>query len=91
MQCDNNLSCIVVFPQYQSRGYGTFLIAISYYLSGKENRFCTPERPLSDMGRVLYYSYWKETIVEMLSNVDSVMQFRQLTIKEISKRTFFIE
>ena len=43
------------------------------------------------MGRVLYFSYWKETIVEILSNVDSVMQFRQLTIKEISKRTYFME
>ena len=71
MQCANNLSCIVIFPQYQSRGYGTFLIAISYYLSGKENRFCTPETPLSDMGRVLYYSYWKETIFEMFSRIDS--------------------
>ena len=91
MQCANNLSCIVVFPQFQSRGYGTFLIALSYFLSQKENRICTPETPLSDMGRVLYYSYWKEAIFELLDNVDQEIHQRQLTMKEISKRTFIAE
>ena len=91
MSCANNLSCIVVFPQYQQRGYGTFLIALSYHLSRKENRICTPETPLSDMGRVLYFSYWKETIFEMLQNAMNEIQQRQLTIKEISKRTYIAE
>ena len=59
----NNLSCIVVFPQFQQRGYGTFLIALSYELSRREARICTPETPLSDMGRILYLSYWRQQIL----------------------------
>ena len=43
------------------------------------------------MGRVLYCSYWKETIFEMLQNAMAEISQRQLTISEISKRTFIAE
>ena len=44
----HNLACIMVLPPFQRKGYGKFLISLSYFLSGKvENRICTPERPLS--------------------------------------------
>ena len=29
-ECNNNLSCIMVFPEYQRKGYGKFLIDFSY-------------------------------------------------------------
>ena len=29
----NNLACIMVLPPYQRRGYGKFLISLSYFLS----------------------------------------------------------
>jgi GNAT superfamily N-acetyltransferase len=66
MSNDYNLACIMVLPPYQRRGYGKFLISLSYYLSTKENRVCTPERPLSDMGKVSYKSYWTDTLLEAL-------------------------
>ena len=52
MSDDNNLACIMVLPPHQNRGYGNFLISLSYYLSGTiSKRICTPEKPLSKMGQ----------------------------------------
>ena len=61
----NNLSCIVVLPTFQNRGFGTFLIELAQELSRRENRICTPETPLSEMGRILYMSYWKRCVLSI--------------------------
>jgi histone acetyltransferase MYST1 len=61
MTNDFNLACIMVMPPYQRRGFGKFLISLSYELS--KGRKCTPEKPLSDMGKVGYKSYWSDTIL----------------------------
>ena len=92
LKSPNNLSCIVVLPPYQSKGYGTFLIELSYELSKKEGRVCSPETPLSEMGRILYHSYWKRKILEVFNyemlaarcknkrkNVESIKEISQLT------------
>mmetsp|Transcript_6509 Transcript_6509/g.13162 ORF Transcript_6509/g.13162 Transcript_6509/m.13162 type:complete len:724 (-) Transcript_6509:88-2259(-) len=61
-----NLSCILTFPQYQSCGYGKFLISVSYAISVIEGRVGSPEKPLSDYGLVAYRSYWRAALLEYI-------------------------
>lgn len=79
-----NLSCILTFPQYQRRGYGKFLISLSYELSRRENRIGSPEKPLSELGKVSYRSYWVNEILKLLS---SNPKNHRLSIVEICNRT----
>ena len=39
-----------------------------YLLSKAERQPGTPEKPLSDLGRVSYYSYWKSVILEFIND-----------------------
>ena len=78
-----NVSCIMTMPQYQRMGFGRFLIDFSYLLSRVEGQAGSPEKPLSDLGRISYHSYWKSTIMEYLYN--STMS--KLSIRTISKDT----
>lgn len=61
-----NLSCILILPFYQRKGYGKFLITFSYELSIIENKIGTPERPLSDLGRETYLSWWSQRIIDYI-------------------------
>lgn len=78
-----NVSCIMVLPVYQKYGYGRFLIEFSYLLSKREEMAGTPEKPLSDLGRLSYESYWKFKVLEYID------QHRngRITIENISKAT----
>lgn len=77
-----NVSCIMTLPQYQRQGFGRFLIEFSYLLSKVENIPGTPEKPLSDLGRVSYHSFWKSVVLEYL---DSHRESKELKIGEITK------
>ncbi len=77
-----NLACIMVLPPYQRKGYGQFLINMSYHYSKREKRICTPEVPLSDLGKISYKSFWTIAILETL------LKFKgNLSIKELSEQT----
>jgi len=80
---DYNLACILTFPQFQRRGYGRFLIQFSYELSKAEGKVGSPEKPLSDLGKVSYLSYWCQVLVELLHQ----HKHSNLTIQEISIMT----
>eukprot|EP01006_Ploeotia_vitrea_P020328 TRINITY_DN52602_c0_g1_i1.p1 TRINITY_DN52602_c0_g1~~TRINITY_DN52602_c0_g1_i1.p1 ORF type:complete len:411 (-),score=13.59 TRINITY_DN52602_c0_g1_i1:108-1340(-) len=74
----NNLSCILTFPPYQGKGYGRLLIQFSYELSKRDSKYGTPEKPLSDLGRVCYYAYWKHTLIAVMHNNPSCQSLKDL-------------
>ncbi|SNX82590.1 related to histone acetyltransferase [Melanopsichium pennsylvanicum] len=63
---DYNLACIVTFPPFQRKSFGTLMIEFSYYLSGKGGMLGTPERPLSDLGFKGYLSFWTAVLMRVL-------------------------
>uniref|UniRef100_A0A3B3V119 Histone acetyltransferase n=1 Tax=Poecilia latipinna TaxID=48699 RepID=A0A3B3V119_9TELE len=78
----NNVACILTLPPYQRRGYGKFLIAFSYELSKLENAVGSPEKPLSDLGKLSYRSYWSWVLLEILRDFRGT-----LSIKDLSQMT----
>ena len=68
---ENNLSCILVMPYCQRKGYGKFLIEFSYELSLKEGKSGSPEKPLSDLGHRSYVSWWTQRLLKILIENDN--------------------
>jgi len=65
-QMDNTLSCIMTLPCFQKHGLGRLMIEFSYLLASKECRIGSPEKPLSDLGFLTFFSYWKRKLSEFL-------------------------
>jgi len=74
-----NLACILTLPAYQRKGYGKFLISFSYELSKIENKIGTPERPLSDLGRVSYHGYWTRELLNILRSHEGTISIKDLS------------
>lgn len=64
---DYNLACIVTFPPFQRKSFGTLMIEFSYYLSAAQGMLGTPERPLSDLGFKGYLSFWTAVLLRALA------------------------
>ncbi|PIA47946.1 hypothetical protein AQUCO_01400504v1 [Aquilegia coerulea] len=77
-----NLACILTLPPFQRKGYGKFLIEFSYELSKKEGKAGTPEKPLSDLGKVSYKGYWTSVLLKILKKKGS-----QISVRELSEMT----
>ncbi|TVY87615.1 Histone acetyltransferase [Lachnellula willkommii] len=67
----NNVSCILVLPIFQRKGYGHLLIDFSYLLTRVEKKTGSPEKPLSDMGLVSYRNYWRLVLCHYLRDYKS--------------------
>lgn len=78
----NNVSCILVLPIHQRKGYGQYLIEFSYLLTRVEKKTGSPEKPLSDMGLVAYRKYWRLMMCEEL-----LSQKSPVSITAIADRT----
>jgi histone acetyltransferase MYST1 len=77
-----NLACILTFPPYQRKGYGKFLISVSYEITKREGTTGSPEKPLSDLGKISYRSYWAFVILKLLER-----DVRNITIQDIARGT----
>lgn len=81
-----NLACILSFPPYQRKGYGKFLMSVSYELTKREGTTGSPEKPLSDLGKISYRSYWTYVLLNIFQNRDNLAN---ISIQEISRMTGF--
>lgn len=77
----------MTMPQYQRQGFGRFLIDFSYLLSREEGQPGTPEKPLSDLGRVSYHAYWKSIVLEYLYDHRDNIENEKISFKSISKES----
>lgn len=79
----NILACIVALPQYQKMGYGRMLISLSYEIAKRDKVSGGPERPLSDLGKIAFHAYWRDTLVDILRNrereITTIADLEQLT------------
>lgn len=81
---NNNVSCIVILPGSQNKGYGNFLIDFSYLLTRAEGKIGGPETPLSDLGFAAYSKYWFEVVVHEFQQINP---YDTLSFNELAKKT----
>lgn len=74
----NNVACILTLPPYQRKGFGKFLISFSYELSKIEETVGSPEKPLSDLGKLSYRSYWSWVLLDILRNFRGTVSIKDL-------------
>lgn len=84
---DYNLACIMILPPYQRCGYGRFLIQLSFEITRREGKTGSPEKPLSDLGKLSYSSFWSYELLGRLRN--NYNSRRIPSISELARETGF--
>lgn len=84
---NNNLACILIFPPWQRKGFGSLLIGISYAIARREKILGSPERPISELGMKGYRSFWGKEIARFLLNWNEKAN-PCLSIETISRETW---
>jgi len=86
-----NLACILTLPQHQRKGYGKFIISFSYALSKIEQKLGSPEKPLSDLGKVSYESFWARRLLLILQGIRQRKdpEERMVSIQDLADSTSF--
>lgn len=74
-------------PFHQRKGLGKFLITFSYELSILEGKNGTPEKPLSDLGRETYLSWWAQRLIDYFRSHKNI----SFTLEDITKETAMTE
>ncbi|RVD80649.1 uncharacterized protein DFL_008543 [Arthrobotrys flagrans] len=83
----NNLSCIILFPQYRSGGLGGALIDFSYYISQATGRIGGPEKPISDLGQRGYDRYWRKSVAAAILEKTAPRKTDARSSKRAASRT----
>lgn len=70
---------------FQSMIY--LILNLGYLLSRREKMLGTPERPLSEMGKIAYQSYWRTALFEYLHRRREKGDLETLSAMEAAKAT----
>uniref|UniRef100_A0A7S2SDC7 histone acetyltransferase n=1 Tax=Mucochytrium quahogii TaxID=96639 RepID=A0A7S2SDC7_9STRA len=81
-----NLACIVTLPPYQRKGYGKFIISLSYEITKFHKEIGSPEKPLSDLGKLSYRSYWSFVLLRLLVSMTEE-ELSQVSLEAMSIQT----
>ena len=76
-----NLACILTLPPYQRKGYGSFMISLSYEMSRRLGVPGSPEKPLTDLGALSYRYYWKYAVLRYILDADKPLSVRSIAME----------
>lgn len=77
---EHNLACFLVLPQHRGKGFGHFMVHLSYWLSSTDETPKYPRPPLTDAARWIYHSVWKKAITECIELED----LTEITVRVVS-------
>jgi histone acetyltransferase MYST1 len=80
-----NLACILTLPPFQRKGYGKFIISLSYELSKREGKLGSPEKPLSDLGKLSYRAFWSCRLLTLLK--EACEQGTRPGVRDLAQQT----